>query len=79
VPRKRMEAPKTEGAAINHEAVEADSRLMDAECEARRHEIIERYADGTPYNRELRLRRTTRFYIEHGARAMLETGKGSSS
>lgn len=73
MPRSKSQPAHTERAVINHENVAADTRAMDADA-PRRLEIIERYGDGTPYDR-LRVVNEIRFYTAQGAMAMLEAGR----
>lgn len=73
MPRQKHEPPPTERALINHEAVAADACAADADA-PRRLEIVQRYGDGTAYDR-LRVVDRAKFFMDRGAEAMLEIGK----
>lgn len=73
MPRPKLSAPKTERADLNHEVIAADVQAMDADG-VRRHEIMERFGDGAPYDR-MRVMDRVRFLGRRAADDVLELGK----
>lgn len=73
MPRTKIDAPAMERAPLNEAAIHEDNAAVNADA-ARRMEIATTYGDGQEYDRH-RVVSEIKFYMDYGAKAMLEAGK----